>query len=160
MSEAENSELSCREGMFKKCKHWPILVESPWSGVALSNFTDKLMMDSDILLPWEHQVCPKCLYQNQHAIWLVKYGCFEQFLHKFGKGTEPVVVVIVHETMEMVRLRPLPRTSFQFRGSFDMCRFKSKCQRGLQCNFPHSKVELDTWNAKKAILKGTHLRRL
>ena len=110
-------------------------------------------MDSDFLLPWEHQVCPQCLHQNPHAIWLVKYGCFERFLHRFNEETQPVTVVIDHETMEMVQLRPLP-SYISFRGQFVMCRFMNDCRKGDRCKFPHSKAERDAWNAKKFILNG------
>ena len=111
-------------------------------------------MDSDFLLPWEHQVCPQCLYQNRHAIWLVKHGCFEQFLHKFKEEkTKPVTVVIVHETMELVQVRPLP-SYYSFSGQFVMCRFKNNCRMGDRCKFPHSNAERDAWNAKKFILNG------
>lgn len=110
-------------------------------------------MDSNFLLPWEYRVCPQCLRQNPHAIWLVKYGCFERSLHKDMKGTEPVNVVIVQETMEMVRLRPLPSHS-SFDGQFIVCRFKDNCRRGYSCKSPHSKAEKDAWNAKKYILNG------
>lgn len=120
------------------------------SSVIASLLAEK-QMDRNFLLPWEHRVCPKCLYQNPHAIWLVKYGCFERFLHE---DTPPVTVIVVHETMEMIRIRPLPHNWSSFRGYFDMCRYRSGCQRRYQCKFPHSKAEQRAWNAKKAILKG------
>lgn len=108
-------------------------------------------MDADFLLPWEHKVCQKCFYHNPHAIWLVKYGCFQQFLHE---DAQKATVVIVHDTMEMIKVRPLPRNWSKFDGDYILCQFKNNCKRRNMCLFPHSKAEQDTWNAKKTILNG------
>jgi hypothetical protein len=75
-------------------------------------------------------------------------------LHKFkDEKTQPVTVVIVHETMEMVRVRRLP-SYISFNSQFVMCRFKNSCRMGDRCKFPHSEAERDAWNAKKFILNG------
>ena len=113
-------------------------------------------MDSDFLLPWEHEVCKHCFFQNPHAIWLVKYGCFEHFLHKFGEET-PLVVVIVHKTMELVRIRPLPDNWSYVEDQFIVCKYKDRCKKGNHCPFPHSKAEQDIWNTKKVIMNGERL---
>ena len=113
-------------------------------------------MDSNFLLPWEHKVCKECLFQNPHAIWLVKFGCFDHFLHKFRYKTSSVTVVVVHEKIELVRVRPLPDTWLDVDGSFNMCQFGGKCRKGDRCLSPHFKAENDTWNIKLQILNGNY----
>ena len=111
-------------------------------------------MDSDFLLPWEHEVCKKCFFHNPHAIWLIKFGCFDHFMHNFSDEAPMVIVVIVHETMELVRVRPLPDNRPDVYDSFDMCQFGGRCRNRDRCLLPHSVAEKDTWNVKLLILNG------
>ena len=107
---------------------------------------------SSFLMPWEHYVCSACLQQNPHAIWLVKCRCFEPQQH--GRKQQ-ALVIIDHDSMEMVRIRPLPHhLSVHFRGEFMQCRNYPNCYRNTECKFAHSKAECDTWNIKKKILRG------
>ena len=107
---------------------------------------------SNFLMPWEHSVCSTCLQRNPHSIWLVKCRCLEPQQHRRAKHT---TVIIDHDCMEMVTIRPLPHNHEQFQGHFVKCWHYPNCSDGTTCRFAHSKAERDTWNIKKRILKGT-----
>ena len=106
---------------------------------------------SNFLMPWEHYVCSACLQQNPHAIWLVKCRCFEPQQHR---RKQQALVIIDHDSMEMVRIRPLPECYSQIKGRFVKCYQHPNCPRGLVCTFAHSKAERDTWNMKQRIKRG------
>ena len=97
-------------------------------------------------------MCSKCLRMNPHAIWLVKFKCFEKSSHRYE---EEVIVVIESNFMKLIEVRPLPENYDSFRGKFWMCRGILKhgvCDQSH--SYAHSQAEYDSWNAKKTILQG------
>ena len=106
-----------------------------------------------ILMPWEHCVCSECLQNDPHAIWLVKLHarCFYPQRHR---SAAHVIVVIDQDQIMMEPIRPLPGNCFTFRGKFVHCCNFPDCRRGDKCRYGHSKLEVDTWNAKKRIISG------
>lgn len=118
----------------------------------IMNFIIIFLTETDFLLPWEHYVCSKCLRMNPHAIWLVKFKCFEKSSHGYE---EEVIVVIESDFMKLIEVRPLPKNYDSFRGKFWMCRGILKhgvCDQSH--SYAHSQAEYDSWNAKKTILQG------
>lgn len=64
-------------------------------------------------------------------------------------------MVVNHERMKMVAIRPLPENYQRFAGKFLMCReFKRNGFCGNPHPFAHSQEELDSWNLKKTIANG------
>ena len=106
-----------------------------------------------ILMPWEHCVCSECHQNDPHAIWLVKLHahCFYPQRHR---SAAHVTVVIDQDQIMMEPIRPLPGNCFTFRGKFVHCCNFPDCRRGDKCRYGHSKLEVDTWNAKKRIISG------
>ena len=101
-----------------------------------------------VVLPWEHSVCEECFNRNAHAIWLVKYKCFERRTHRRGN----IRVIIDKENVELVRVRPPPSAVSTFRGQFYMCNYVGACHRGNSCKYAHSELELNKWNTIKSVL--------
>ena len=104
-------------------------------------------------MPWEYDVCSECLQNDPHAIWLVKVHahCFEPQRHRRAVHI-PVVIDQAHVMMEQIR--PLPGNCFTFNGRFCHCYKFPDCSKGDECPFGHTKLEVDTWNAKKRIISG------
>lgn len=78
------------------------------------------------VLPWEYIVCTECLGKNPYAIWLVKFGCFEEQNHQ-QRSPKTTTVVVDTENMKLVSVRDPstlpPRTT------------------------AHSQLEYDCWKA-------------
>ena len=110
---------------------------------------------SGVVVPWEHWVCTRCLQDNPHAVWLIKLKCFQPRRRGHCYPEEKTLVSIEPSTMQLVRVRPLPKCAWTIRGKFMFCRNHPSCHNGDSCTYAHTYVEQHTWNFKKTLYKGS-----
>lgn len=100
--------------------------------------------------PWEHEVCKLCFEDNPNAIWLVMVRCLKPHRH----FSNTIRVVIDHKRMAMVSIRRVSTGLWRI-ARFKPCRKGESCGRKLRCWFPHGQHEVDMWNIKSRLIKGT-----
>ena len=105
----------------------------------------------EVVVPWEHWVCSQCLWENPHAVWLIKLRCFKPHQHRHQYGA---LVSIEPSAMRLVEMRHPPPNIERNKAPIRLCQARQYCQRKYLCQFPHSEVEYHTWDFIRKVFKG------
>ena len=114
----------------------------------VSSYVDMIFDMADVET---HRVCNKCLVRDNRSPWaLMASKCFDPSDHRNAQMVE-VRFNPRSRKLEPVqtlpsRIRPVPDVPFN---RFILCDRRRSC-KGENCTFPHSKEEMDAWNAHRS----------